>query len=118
MELSHEIDLAQYMGGEIDTISIKCSDFYGDIELKAQCDIVHSSGIRSKVVLDMTSSGERRSITIKGNYERTFDYGITDSAYLSQLRYFFRNINNQNMMNNLDEASGLLVKMLDARGQW
>jgi len=44
-------------------------------------------------------------------------YFVTDQMYLDQLVYFFDNIDNPRMMNNLPDASILFKKIMGVRGE-
>ena len=106
LELSHEIDYAEYIYGEITQISpiAVCGNKY-----RALLSLTHKSGKMTEVDLDLYWPEEERSIGV-------MQVEATDQMYLDQLQHFFDNIENPRMMNNIFEASVLLRKIMAFRG--
>jgi predicted dehydrogenase len=115
LELSHEIDLAEYLFGEI--VEIK-GNFYSHGRVQTDAEEVAVLYARHKncsthIVLDIASGREERTI----NTNSIMSYFATDKMYFDQLIYFFDNIDNSRMMNNLPDASILFRKIMGVRGE-
>lgn len=134
LDLSHEIDYVDYLLGRIEKIS---GDFakLGDVTVDAEdyADMhVKSGGVPVNIHLDFLSQLRQRYIQIefngltvvgdlinaeiteyKGeqakNIKLTYEKG---QEYKEQLKYFFDNIDNPRMMNNLIEASTLYKEII------
>lgn len=118
-ELSHEIDLAQFILGKIISISgehIK-SDKY-DFDYYCNLYAIHELGQRSRIVLNIESELEFRGIFYddeKCSKRRILTYASNEQMYIDQLKYFFDNIGYQNLDNNIFEAAELFEKMINSR---
>lgn len=131
LDLSHEIDYVQYLLGDIKSIKGRFdrkSTLTVDTEDNADMTIEAKKGTAS-VHMNYFSQFEQRVIQVdlksksfegdlvkntlteyrngKVFKKRKFKTG-TKETYSEQIRYFFKNINNQNMMNNVFEAAELL----------
>ncbi len=110
LELSHELDYAEYLFGEI-------KEIHGFNEKNfAELSTRHASGTISIISLSMRSDTERRLLRCFGsNKDEHFSKNllqVSDSVYLTQLKYFFNNLSNPRMMNNLFEATPLFRKII------
>ena len=103
LELSHELDYAEYLFGKVVSIKGRCSDN------NAWLLVRHKTNILSSIQLDINSREEERYFRVGGSH---YTIDKNDDMYLKQLRYFFDNLDNPRMMNNLVEASGLFRKMI------
>lgn len=122
LELSHEIDLAQWLFGKIVDISGTKShskDFekFTTAETSAKITTTHADGMQVDIVLDIGSLKPMRHIFFKSSMKTIdADYECDDDVYLSQLQYFFDKLKKQSfMMNNLHEASELFYQIIDFR---
>mgnify|MGYP001583052629 CR=1 FL=1 len=121
LELSHEIDLAQYLLGEIIKIEGKLKyDKEYKIDSEANLIITHIRKKKSHIYLHLLSEDHdtwARFLTLNyhNSFHQTIKYGVDDHIYLRQLQYFFDNLNNPQMMNNLFEASELFKKIIEFR---
>lgn len=104
LELSHELDLAQYLFGKIDHIQGKTT------ETKARLMTIHSNGKTAVYDLDIASEVEDRHIFLM---DGRINIKVTDELYLAQLDYFLNNLDNPNMMNCIQEAHPLLEKIVE-----
>ena len=117
LDLSHEIDLAVYLFGNIKNIIgaySQKSDVTADAEDCADLIVKHEYGITSNIHLDLYSKDQKRYVEItteNGCYR--VDYRQDDEMYIEQLRYFFNNIDNPRMMNNIHKASGMFRKLIE-----
>lgn len=119
LELSHEIDYAYYIFRYVDHIQGVHRDTWAKIELS------RPFGCPIDIDLDMLAKDERRYIYLHGYTIELFtnkllsrksiwqDMKVNDSVYLNQLHYFFDNINNPKMMNNIFEASEIFKMIMD-----
>lgn len=119
LELSHEIDLARWMFGEIvnirGTVERK-TDLLVDCEDFAKLTVTHESGQDTRVTLDLTHGYTEREILTDGEYYYARrEYSANKQMYVEQFRFFEENLNNPGMMNNLPEAAGLFRKILEFR---
>ena len=115
LELSHEIDLAEYLFGEI--IKLDSSLYnHGKVQTDAEeLAVLYAThrNCSTHIVLDIASGRQERSIITNS----IMSYFVTDQMYLDQLVYFFDNIDNSRMMNNLPDASILFKKIMRVRGE-
>lgn len=135
LDLSHEIDYVNYLFGEIKETKgrfSKISNVTVDVEDYADM-LVMSGSVRVNVHIDFLSQQRQRYIqidfdglTVVGDlintqikeYEREAEKNIIKleyergQEYKEQMRYFFDNIDNHQMMNNLIEASDLFKKII------
>ena len=107
-ELSHELDYAQYLFGPIQSIDGSTFDKYGKYTL------THEDSTQTHVELDLASSREIRLLRVAGI---TTHIKVTDLTYEDQLKYFFTNIDNTAMMNNIFEAEPLFRKIVGKVGE-
>jgi predicted dehydrogenase len=107
LEMSHEIDLAEWLNGQIQYID-------GDINRGgtiALLNLYHKGGKVTKVTLNMVSDEEERYL-IKDDGER-LDIMIDDKFYISQLRRFFNKRYTPYLENSLAEASNLFARIIE-----
>ncbi len=112
LELSHEIDLAQYLGGPIETIIPVNLRSWNGVDSQATYRIIYENGNTSGVHLNILGNNEWRFLRIG---KHSIHYDIDDECYRKQFEYFFDNIGNPEIMNNVFEAGQLLDKILKAR---
>lgn len=115
LELSHEVDYATYLLGKIS--SIKGSvQFKNDLDNEVFLAIEHGNNL-SIIFLELFGNKDKRSI--QGH---SFKWKIkpqNSSIYLKQLQYYFDNMDNLNIMNNIFEASDMFRKLIEFReGQY
>lgn len=107
-ELSHEIDLARYLGGEIYEINGYADSMYAWLE------ITHTNGDETLVVLHLGSKQEKRGLKLDTEYSRLeIQYRTSDEVYLRQLEYFFGSLWNPRMENNVFDAAKLFKKICE-----
>lgn len=117
LELSHEIDLAEWIEGPIREISgskMHTCDATEDAEDVFSGILHHESGKRTFVFLNIAAE-EANFMRIGRSFRtgsRTYSYQATDEMYLNQLKYFFET---DNPDNNLAEAAPLFRKMIEFR---
>lgn len=109
-ELSHEIDLAEWIFGKIVDIrgtKEKHSKYniYGDAMLR----VIHESGIEGKIQLSLTKEFDYRAIQYNNIF---YQYNAEDEMYKRQMKYFFENLDNEYLMNNIFDASELFCKII------
>ena len=120
LELSHEIDLAEYLFGKIvliDGYFTRLGHAPTDAEDYASLNVTHENGHKTEIILDIGSKLERRKIEIRTNdfkceYDLKADTNAFKKMWWLQLGYFFDNIGNPRMMNNLFDASVLFRKIV------
>jgi predicted dehydrogenase len=130
LDLSHEIDLATFLCGNIERITGifgKKSDVTYDAEDYADIIIEHEYGITSNIHLDLFSKLQLRWFELSTDQQRSYIinlYGdihhydktsnmVASDIYLKQLQYFFNNINDNRMMNNIHDASDMFRKVIE-----
>ncbi|MFH1626250.1 MAG: Gfo/Idh/MocA family oxidoreductase [Pseudomonadota bacterium] len=135
LDLSHEFDYAQYLFGEIAAMTGvygRVSELTVDAEDFADVLVTNASSIPVNVHLNFNSLLNERTVTVvfedgyatgdlignkvdvfyRGNLD-SYEYPLDRDRYLTeQSQYFFDNIGNQTIMNNLAEAKGLLSQIL------
>ena len=135
LELSHEFDYVQYLFGEIRNV-ISQSGRQAEITMDAEdyVDVILKldGNLPVNVHLNFLSRWNERSIKIdfKDGYihadflsgqmtylfheeREEFQYPLErDALFIEQLKYFFRNLNNPSIMNNLQESKRLLKVLL------
>lgn len=138
LDVSHELDLAQFLFGPVQEISGRLerrSDVTIDADDFVQAT-VRCGSIESEIIIDIASRRLERTIRIetdqgvlegdllKGTLQGDgFEKDVPgfdddrDGLYREQLRYFFAHQNDPEMMNNLVEASPLFRKMIRFREQ-
>ena len=102
LELSHELDLAEYWLGEITEIKGDVSRF------RAELEISHKGGNISSHYLSISSLEECRYVIA----DQRYDIVVSDDIYIKQLLYFFDNLGKR-MMNSMSDAAGLIHKILE-----
>ncbi|MFA6569616.1 MAG: Gfo/Idh/MocA family oxidoreductase [Bacteroidota bacterium] len=135
LDLSHEIDYAEYLFGKVNKIAgvfgkrsklTSDAEDYADILLT--CDkgpvniyVNYFGQIQERnIIIDyerISVKGDliNNSITEYKNYKRINQYYLTrgkDNSYEKQLEYFFDNLENTRMMNNIFEASDLFKQII------
>ena len=93
LELSHEVDLAQYLLGPIkgivDSLPAMCDPDLG-IDTEAWLRIEHFNKNLSFHNLNIKCPVEKRFLKFKGGEK--IEYSVTDDMYERQINYFFANI--------------------------
>lgn len=116
LELSHEIDLAEFLFGKIVNIETIYLGHIGnrDIEDIAILKAIHLNGRQTclGLLFGYNTGIHCRSIRIGDN---SFYYQATEEMYLDQLKYFFNNIDNPYLINNIFEAAGLFQKIMEVQ---
>lgn len=108
LELSHEIDIAQWFFGTISGIRGYFGDTTADLMLK--CAEVDKE-IRIK--LDMVSKVEERYVLIDGEI---FNYAANDLMYEHQMDYYLDNfVRPSSLINNLVDASDMFYRLIQFR---
>ena len=140
LDLSHEIDYCQYLFGDIlkmqgifgkiSNLNIKSED-YADIILRCKKGIINlhlnffSRNTERKIVIDFKDSNYikadlEKSILIigKDGKEKKYKYKVDlNDVFLIQLKYFFKNLKNRKMMNNLMDADRLFRKIITFKAE-
>lgn len=135
LDLSHEFDYTRYLFGKIiEMIGVygRASELTVDAEDFADVLVTTTGSIPVNVHLNFNSLLNERSVTVnfedgyakgdlienkvdvfyRGNMD-SYEYPLDRDGYLTeQSQYFFDNIGNQSIMNNLAEAKDLLVEIL------
>jgi predicted dehydrogenase len=135
LDLSHEIDYVKYIFGNISdmngaygkvsNLQIDAEDF-SDMIIKCPKAIINlhlnffSKNLERKIVIDFSDSSylegdliNNRLSVYSANKIKHYRYSTSrNEVYLRQLAYFFKNINNKKIMNNLIEAGSLFEKIL------
>ena len=112
MDLSHEIDLAVYLFGPVQSITGaygQMSDVLVDAEDWVDMTVEHESGVLSSIQIDMAADRENRFVEVVGpQYGKLIDQNANpvdnDKAYEKQIDYFFENLGKP-MTNDLGEAA-------------
>jgi len=105
LELSHELDYASLLFGTIYEVKGIMDKTWAKLELNHDWTKVY-------VDLDMAAKDERRYLRFGGTW---INLKPKPEMYLNQLRYFFDNIDNPRMMNNLFEAAELFRQIIKFR---
>lgn len=124
LELSHEIDLAAFLFGPVVDLS-GWSESIGEVvengESYADLHTVHASGDTCSILLDILSRDkEERYINIRNldtSEEFELNYGVSDKVYTNQIEYFFENLNDPLLENNIFDASELFRKIIYYRNK-
>jgi len=123
LELSHEIDMAEYLFGDI--LDIEChAGRMGGVTLDAEDYAIlvttHSSGNICSLLLNINAYRENRFLEYWGNdnggYKRV-DYSAIQECYEKQMDYFLENLGNPTLMNNLLDAAKLFRKIMGVRDE-
>jgi predicted dehydrogenase len=137
LDMSHEMDMAENLFGPVLELRGKLSRVSGltfDSEDCADVVLTHWSGT-TNIHLNLFSFQPQRFVevaTTEGYLRADFtrsriieadreklnfkEYEIdSDSMYINQLQYFFKNLGRQDMENNLHQASRLFIKMIQFR---
>lgn len=139
LDLSHEFDYLQYLFGTIGEMKGwygRISNVTVDVEDAADILVKTVSGIPINLHMNFMSRFEERKVIIdfEGGYmrgdihnnrveimendkkeEKVFTT-TRDEYFKEQLEYFFANIGNSRIMNNLGESAELLKKILEFKG--
>ena len=125
LELSHEIDLAEYLFGKIEKLDIVSIDRFekterfnfSGIERSVKLVGSHANNKVSEFILDIGSVIEVRFLQyLYDGKSKNYEYKPTEMMYVDQLRYFFNNINNPKLINNFFDAAELFGKIIVAKG--
>ena len=96
-ELSHEIDLAEFLCGSVVEIHGALSahgEYCIDAENKADVFTTHENGQKVWIILDLLSDVEERYVHFKSHLkDMTIHYSVTDDAYRAQLSCFLSQVN-------------------------
>lgn len=135
MDLSHEIDYTNFLLGDIVNLSGKFSKASSvTVDAEDNADIFVTTKIcpgnihinflsnlsqryiqldfeKFSIIGDILNSEIREFRNEKLNKRRKLDYHQAQE-YEDQLKYFFKNLNNPKMMNNLSDASRLFKKII------
>ena len=120
LDLSHGVDLMEYLFGPVKEIRgayARRGNVTVDAEDVAKLVLIHESGVLSSVDLNVVSRMTERSLdvdTIESPYWYPTDLRAKteEDPYEIQLRYFFDNLDNPRMMNNLHDASVLFRQLI------
>ncbi|MFH1791013.1 MAG: Gfo/Idh/MocA family oxidoreductase [Candidatus Omnitrophota bacterium] len=138
LELAHEFDYIQHILGPIKRIRGVCgrtADITVDAEDCADALIALENGVNINMHINFLSHIAERSVKIdfehgyvigdlvannvdyfyKGRDKRYAFTAGRDEYLRKQLEYFFANIGNESIMNNIGEAKALLAKVLEFR---
>ena len=138
LDLSHELDYASYLFGDVVSINGKygkLGEVTVDSEDYADIIITHESSVCTNIHLSYLGRVSQRIIEVDTHDSHieadlingTISYsGVNgcwknifaidrDEMYLEQLKYFFENITNRQMTNNLPEAGKLFGKIIEFR---
>ena len=107
LELSHEIDYAGYLLGGVESIH-GYVDFEEGLDGTAGLCVMGKDGNRAYLHLNLFSDFEKRMVNGQ-------DIHITDALFIDQLAYFFTNMDNPQIMNNIHDASKLFRKIIEFR---
>jgi len=117
LELSHEIDLAEFLFGPIEQLKGWPRDWKNNIEHGSELTAVFEDDFECDIILDIDSKEEVRFVEwVEPSENKILHYSATEEMYENQLRYFFRNIGNPVLENNLFSASELFRKIMRIRG--
>ena len=138
LDVSHEIDFVGYLFGSIKHVEGRLgrmADITVDSEDFVDALFTLEGDVPVNLHLNFLSRHDERTIKIdfKDGYiigdiitgkvtyfykEKREEFRFNperNEFFKEQLRYFFENINNPSIMNNLDESKGLLEKMLELK---
>ena len=124
LELSHEIDMAEFLFGPVVEISgtKESTGYFTDAETRAGLVLIHSGGMKSYVSLRLDLVNEYRKIVVSIADNQTTNHSTTltskyalERAYERQIKYFLGNLDNPHMDNNLESAAELFKKILEFR---
>ncbi len=138
LDLSHEFDYIRFLLGEIQSIkgvkgrmghvTVDCEDFADalvtlDNGAQVNCHLNFASWDTARTIQIDFKDGFVKGDLIKntvvyqtGRSSRSFKFPMDRNAYLKrQTEYFFKNLDNPGLMNNLPEAKALLRKILEFR---
>ena len=114
LELSHELDMAAYLLGDVLKIRGSVFNLKGetDAEDVANVTLFHKGANTSFHSLSLVADVEERYVLVDG---RWYDIVPDNVIYLDTLKYFFDNIGNVDINNNLTEASRLYELLWEFR---
>ena len=118
LELSHELDLAQYYLGKVKSISNSLPtifDAYLDLDSECWLRVEHCNKNLSFHNLNILAPKEQRFLKFRGGEKVA--YSQNDSMYERQLNYFFANLDNPYLQNNVFEAADLFRKIVDFKSR-
>lgn len=121
LDLSHEIDLAAYLFGEVERIQGKMErrgEVTIDAEDFADLKITHEKSA-TEVYLDCANRQTQRFLEVKtrNSFEKVNLLDDKNPLYEAQLDCFFKNLDNPKIDNNLFEASRLFRKIVAFRNK-
>ena len=118
LELSHEIDLSAFLLGEIKAIRGKCGKVKNSsTDAEDFCAIVtdHENDKYANIVLDIAWENKPERYLVYNNGEDRINYQADDDTFRNQLKYFFDNLDNPRLMNNVFDAGFLFRKIIEFR---
>jgi predicted dehydrogenase len=116
LELSHELDLAQYLLGNIKGISNSLPTIFDaslDIDTECWLRVEHCNKNLSFHNLAILAPEKQRFLKFRGSEK--IEYSQNDLMYEKQLNYFFANLDNPGLQNNIFEAAELFDKVVAYR---
>jgi len=137
-DLSHEIDYLYYLFGDVSYVKSNSgragevtvdSEDFADILLKFEKGLygnLHMNFLsrlnRREVIIDFKDStvvvdlNDNKIVIKKDADEEMINFDLErDNYFLSQLTYFFDNLNKDTMMNNIDEAMNVFNVIMDIK---
>lgn len=111
-ELSHELDFAVNLFGRIityDIYNVKHKKY--NINAQSRISLYHEFGATTKFSLSLVDDIEIRKITY--GESASFIYIPTEDMYVDQIKYFFKNLKNPRLVNNIFSASDLFFKIIE-----
>jgi predicted dehydrogenase len=121
LDVSHEFDLARFLFGPVAEITGRLerrSDVTVDAEDYVEAT-ARSGSVNVEIVIDIASQKPERTITVETDRGTVtadlMQESDRDTPYRNQLRFFFDNMNNPKMMNNIPEATPLFRQLIAFR---
>jgi len=117
LELSHELDLAQYFLGPIEKLTGlvgKTKGTYTTAEDWASIIAEHKGGRVSSHNLDINARTEQRYFYYDGNL---INYQSDEMTYTSQIEYFFNNLKNSKLESEINQSVLLFKLIVDFRNE-
>ena len=120
LELSHEIDLAEYLFGKIVNITgvITGQSKIISAEPEVYMTAEHENGDTTSIHLDLESKCAERYIVFSADkFHISLDYSPTEEMWCNQLTHFFYNVGagHTDIDNSIPNASFLFKKIIDFR---
>ena len=109
LELSHELDIAEYLFGEYEMYGMPKFSDEGMTKGQILIKTYHSSGREGMIFLNTESDRESRAIVFGSG---SFFYQIEAINYVRQFQWFFENLGMPSMMNDIFDAYPLFSRIL------